>query len=350
MKTNLLLALFGALLGTACLGLVLLLAPDLQTWLATGAGSRFESLDSLRAAMTKRDASEQSAEKEVPLRGIVIPNPSDSIIYELEPNRTARFRHQVVRMNSHGMRSPEVPVEKPPGTYRIAVLGDSYTFGWGVEQEKVFTRWMEKELSKSSPAGVTVEVLNFGVPGYATFQEVASFFDKGRQFQPDAVLVYFISNDFGLPFFIKGINGGNSLSPAPAFHAQRIAQGDTEALRKRAALLKALDANHSLTELAVYCHERGMPLFLAVHPDKSAKDTKARLWALRQKPSQGLITVLKIGPDYRRIIEEDKIPQESLSLPRDHHPGPGAHEAIGKALAQQISRRIWPKPDGLVAQ
>ena len=341
MRTNLLLALFGSLIGAACVSMLLFFVPSLTNRLATGQGSSFESLESLRASMAQRKESEQSTEKEVPLRGIVIPHPSDSIIYELEPNRTAQFRHQIVRMNSHGMRSPEVPLKKPAGTFRIAVLGDSYTFGWGVEQEKVFTRWMETELAKSAPRGTQVEVLNFGVPGYATFQEVAAFLEKGVQFEPDAVLVYVISNDFGLPFFIKDINGGNSLSPAPAFHQQHIAATDTEALAKRAALLKSLDANYSLVELALYCKKHQLPLFLAVHPDKSAKTTKARLWSLRQEPSKGLITVLKIGPDYRRIISEENIPEETLSIPRDHHPGPGAHEAIGKALGRQISMRLW---------
>jgi GDSL-like Lipase/Acylhydrolase family len=340
-KIRVILSLTGAAVGLLLIGAVYVVRPQLFARLSVGSGSSFENLEDLRSSISHRTEDDRATDREVALRGIVVPNPSDKIIYELEPNRTAKFRGQIVTMNSFGMRSPEISREKPNGVKRVAVLGDSYAFGWGVEQERVFSRWMEKDLNAGAPSGQRAEVLNFGVPGYATFQEVAAFYEKGASFNPDVVVVYFIKNDFGLPFFIKDINNSDKLLPAPEFDHQQIADDDEVNLAKRQEMFKALDANRALTDLATYCRDHGIAFFLILHPDESAPKMRKRLWVLRNKPWKQLIRHLDIADSYQAMIQEAHIPQESLSIPRDHHPGPGAHEAIGKVLAREISPVLW---------
>jgi hypothetical protein len=114
----------------------------------------------------------------VSLRAIVRSHPSDSIIYTLKPDLDLNFVRARVQTNSCGMRSPERPIVKPPGVYRIALLGDSFAFGWGVEQHETFAQKLEDVLNKRSRGHVKFEVLNFGVPGYSTFQEVALCFSS----------------------------------------------------------------------------------------------------------------------------------------------------------------------------
>lgn len=341
MKPQLMLSLLGSLLGGLFALAFYWFSPDFFNRLALREGSSFESLADLRNSIAERGESEKTSDREVPLRGIVVPHTSDRIIYQLEPNRTARFRGQIVTMNSFGMRSPEVTREKPEKTKRVVVLGDSYAFGWGVKQDEVFSRWLEGELSKTAPGDWRVQVLNFGVPGYATFQEVGVFFDKAVTFSPDAVLVYFIKNDFGLPFFIRDLNNSATLLPAPEFEKQKVAETDAEGQEKRKALLRALDANRALLELSVYCKEHGLPLFLAPHPDERAGAMRSKLWVLKNSPGKETIRFIDLAESYGQVIERDNISKESLSIPRDHHPGPGAHEAIGKALATFISPVLW---------
>ncbi len=52
-----------------------------------------------------------------------------------------------VKVNSKGLREYEYDYEKPPNTYRILVLGDSITFGWGVAFEKTYSKILEKKLN-----------------------------------------------------------------------------------------------------------------------------------------------------------------------------------------------------------
>ena len=92
---------------------------------------------------------------------------------------------------------PRLPLEKPAGTFRILVLGDSITFGWGVEQDKTFCKLLEKKLNGDPPPGGPrhYEVINTGVGNYNTSQEVAYFQERGRLYKPDMVLLAFFIND-----------------------------------------------------------------------------------------------------------------------------------------------------------
>ncbi len=94
-----------------------------------------------------------------------------------------------VRINSHGLRGPEHDYRKPAGMRRVAVLGDSFTWGVGVEEPDLFVSLLEQRL----PA---TEGLNFGVVGYGPVQHVL-LTDKVLSVSPDVVVVAFcLGNDF----------------------------------------------------------------------------------------------------------------------------------------------------------
>jgi hypothetical protein len=97
-----------------------------------------------------------------------------------------------VRINSQGLRDREHAVQKPANTFRIAVLGDSYTEALQVPMEKDYSSVLERELS-SCPAlaGHTVEVMNFGVNGFATAQELLRLRSRVWPYAPDLVVLSF---------------------------------------------------------------------------------------------------------------------------------------------------------------
>ncbi len=100
------------------------------------------------------------------------------------------------KANSLGFRDREHPVKKTKGTYRILVLGDSITQGWMIANpEDIFTSVLENRLIAE---GRRVEVLNFGVNGYNTRQEVETLREKGLQFKPDLVILAYCVNDMFL--------------------------------------------------------------------------------------------------------------------------------------------------------
>jgi len=100
--------------------------------------------------------------------------------------------HAYVRINSAGMHDREYPVEKPRDTVRIAVLGDSTTAAFQVDVEQNFCRVLERKLAGCDAyGGKRVEVMNFGVPGFGTAQELLTFRHRVLRYQPDAVILAF---------------------------------------------------------------------------------------------------------------------------------------------------------------
>jgi hypothetical protein len=79
----------------------------------------------------------------------------------------SKARHQssefdiTVKINSLGFRDYEYALTKKK-KYRVAVIGDSFTFGWGVDLEDCWVKILEKQLNTS---GVDVEILNLGKGG-----------------------------------------------------------------------------------------------------------------------------------------------------------------------------------------
>jgi hypothetical protein len=101
---------------------------------------------------------------------------------------------QFVRINSHGFRDREHTYSKPPDTVRFAVLGNSWTEALQVPIEKTYCSLLERKLAECSCfAGKRVEVLNFGVSGYSTAQELLVLREEVRKYHPDFVLVAFYS-------------------------------------------------------------------------------------------------------------------------------------------------------------
>lgn len=95
-----------------------------------------------------------------------------------------------VEINSHGQRDREHSEAKPPGTFRIAVLGDSYAEAFQLPMEQSFWSVLEKRLNGDrASCGRTVEVLNFGVSGYGTAQELLALRNRVWTFSPDLVLL-----------------------------------------------------------------------------------------------------------------------------------------------------------------
>jgi GDSL-like Lipase/Acylhydrolase family len=114
----------------------------------------------------------------------------------LAPGYDGWFAGVPVHINSLGFRdSREYTLEKPPGTIRILVIGDSVTFGHGATFETTYPYLLEQRLEAWRPE-VRWEVWNLGVPGYNTRQELTYLQEIGPTFQPDLVIIGFYPNDY----------------------------------------------------------------------------------------------------------------------------------------------------------
>jgi lysophospholipase L1-like esterase len=94
-----------------------------------------------------------------------------------------------VEVNADGLLGKLYPIARTPGKLRVAVLGDSFTSGEAVPPDKKFAGVWEKKLSEKFPPGV--EVINFGVGGTGTWQQLQQFHVKTRKYKPDLTVLAF---------------------------------------------------------------------------------------------------------------------------------------------------------------
>lgn len=106
------------------------------------------------------------------------------------------FYRKYYHLNSWGFRDVEREIRRRPGVHRILVLGDSYTFGAGVKyKEDLYPALLERKLNGAR----RWEVINSGLKGLSTAQELDYFLDKGLALRPDLVIVGHVLNDAETP-------------------------------------------------------------------------------------------------------------------------------------------------------
>jgi lysophospholipase L1-like esterase len=101
---------------------------------------------------------------------------------------TPQFR-TVVRINDNGLRDRPHSYERQNDTERILVLGDSFAWGYGVEESERFSQLLETSMD--------VEVINAGVSGYSTDQELLWYKSEGIKYETDLVILVVAGNDVG---------------------------------------------------------------------------------------------------------------------------------------------------------
>lgn len=121
------------------------------------------------------------------------------ILWELKPELNTLYDLQPLRTNSDGLRDRQYSKDKPPGVFRVAVIGDSFTMPEGVAIEDAYHTVLEDRFNSTIP-GQRFEFINFGVPGYSLPQYVATIRHRALAFQPDLIMIGFCAaNDSKKP-------------------------------------------------------------------------------------------------------------------------------------------------------
>lgn len=120
----------------------------------------------------------------------------DTGLYVVEPNQ----HKATVNINSFGFRGPEIPQEKPEGTYRIFVVGGSTTISLRAPSDDLTHPGFLQERFDNAGLDFKVEVINAGVPSFASTQELTLVQKKLINFAPDLIIIYDGSNDINLPY------------------------------------------------------------------------------------------------------------------------------------------------------
>jgi lysophospholipase L1-like esterase len=117
----------------------------------------------------------------------------------LRPGATGMYQREgrnYVSINSAGLRDREHRKTKPADTVRIALLGDSYCEALQLPVEQTFWWLLQQKLEACNAfQGKHVEIINFGVSGYGTGQELITLERQAREYSPDVVMLLVTTNN-----------------------------------------------------------------------------------------------------------------------------------------------------------
>lgn len=138
---------------------------------------------------------------------LIRPTTSPDLIYELIPNLSTRLLASQIVTGPEGYRiDPDaVPHAGHGPASRLAFLGDSSSFGWGVEYRQSYPELFRTQIE--AHLGSSVEMRNYSVPGYNAEQELAAFQQRVTPYQPDLLVLHHDPNDS------EPVGYGFSMSP-----------------------------------------------------------------------------------------------------------------------------------------
>lgn len=287
-------------------------------------------------------------------------NTRPDIFWGLEANLASQpFLHKergtnfAVSTNSHSLRYAEVPVGRQPETIRLLALGDSTTFGWGVEQDETWTAVAEKILQANHPE-VKIQVLNGGVPGYTSFQGLHHYKKNGSLYDADLVMFDYIVQDARRTVITdkqQAIAALNSefLEDNPLYRLRLV-----RLLRNRYALFRTVELDQANQEAAKdpdattrvplddykeniltfqkLTREKGSTLFLFGFPLEVVGYTKAHRDLMAELATSQHI--LHFDPSPTIAVESRA---STLYFPEDKgHPNAAGCKRIGELLAEHL--------------
>ena len=134
---------------------------------------------------------------------------TEGVPYKLRPNFHGHTTTGIpLDINSMGLRDKEYQLQHQPNTFRIVILGDSVTMGQAVRQEDSYPKQLEALFAAEKEKGlrnITVEVINAGVSGYSTHEEMLFLKETAIMYNPDMIITGFALNDIGsVPLVLRG--------------------------------------------------------------------------------------------------------------------------------------------------
>jgi lysophospholipase L1-like esterase len=123
--------------------------------------------------------------------------PDDTRLYKYAPLFNGTFEGSMygnvtITTNSAGLRDQEHAYERSNDTLRIVALGDSVTFGSGVDYSQTYLSVLE---AKMKSEGIGAEIIKAGIDGYQLDQEYDYYASEGYKYDPDIVMMGVVLND-----------------------------------------------------------------------------------------------------------------------------------------------------------
>jgi lysophospholipase L1-like esterase len=299
---------------------------------------------------------------------VIVTNSDDPVLeFELIPGRTCEFKGARVTISAEGCRRSSLSGTNPPPAVRVAVLGDSTAFGWGVEYEASFPEVFRQRLEALS--GKVIELRNYAVPAYNSEQESRLWTQRVLpSYSPDLLILSYDHNDpepalSPLLGALPAEYGDNPFHCMLGKYVLRKARERWIRLRafgvKRHKFVKnmvgyfivsgPLYDRHleALRQIANEARKRGIPVVAVVHNPFAVFnpqfESSPDYVLLNQRISTNLsamgFQVLDLFPRYQEKMQKDGLANLTGSWlsPQDCHPNPAGHEFIAECLVQCVT-------------
>jgi GDSL-like Lipase/Acylhydrolase family len=280
----------------------------------------------------------------------------------LRQGQTAFTHDRLVQINSLGVRGAEVTPRPAPGTVRVLALGDSQTFGNGLDLSETWPKQLEQRL-QAAP-GSRWEVINAGVPGTDTWQHEILLRRLLAVVHPHAVVLALYVNDV-VPSYSPRNADGTTLTNTSgkylvyllkrsavvtwAYHmlmpwcARQVARGDSV----EDAILSGGDDTRaergwrqvetSLTQMKELCDSLGVEFLVAILPrrDQVSGQHPGRTYIQRARriTDAHRIETLDLLPS---LSAEYRVHRDKLFIPWDGHNAAAANHVIAAGIATRL--------------
>lgn len=294
-------------------------------------------------------------------------DPDDDVAYTLRPgvsrtNKIPGFDEGdwSYEIGPDGLRARPTSSPTPPSNpaRRILVLGDSYTFGWALDQSlEPFPAVLERLLNDRAGAASTL-VVNAGIPGYGTVQEERLLERMLEADAPDMVVLAYVMNDaepqLTVPPSPRALNrdawlwlpgriaeGLNRLAPAdrPFLPASRRRYDFDYRKGFAPGSPKGRESMESLGRMAALCRARGIEFAVFVLPDFSREFGDAYPYAGIHETVMARARELDV-PAFDLLPRFRALDSKALRVPEDLHPNAEGHRLIAEAMAEGIESPI----------
>ena len=285
---------------------------------------------------------------------VVVPGPQ---VFAFKPHATGVFPGSVdmkrtfpYRTNAHGLRDRDRPA-KAPGTTRVLVIGDSYTWGYAVAEDEAYPQVAERLLRERGRPDI--EVINGAIPDYNSRQERQLLEQLIPLYAPDQVFLAYVVND-AEPSTAMPNNPEETYRHSRSWFLTEAAERLNRKVFRRRLLpsakdnvgssyldgfeegsVKWRDSREAIRQMRDLCAAAGIPFTVLILPDVTQHLDDRYAWQTIHEAVARWSAELNIPVfDLLALFRGEN--QQTLQVPWDGHPNAEAHRRMAEFLAARI--------------